>query len=45
MSTGTWLVLRTPLEFSAYRNWAPDTFPLLQAVVTRDPAAALLCCC
>ena len=26
-------VLRTPLEFAAYQAWAPDTFPLLQAVV------------
>jgi hypothetical protein len=25
--------LRTPLAFSAYRSWAPETFPLLYAVV------------
>ena len=32
-SAGLWLVLRTPGEFSAYRAWAPDTFPLLQTVL------------
>ena len=33
ISMAIWMVLRTPLEFSAYRSWAPDTFPLLYAVV------------
>ena len=33
ISAGIWIVLRTPLTFSAYRSWAPDTFPLLYAVV------------
>ncbi len=26
-------VLRTPLEYAAYQAWAPNTFPLLRAVV------------
>ena len=26
-------VIRTPLEYAAYRGWAPDTFPLLHSLV------------
>ncbi|MGZ6315664.1 MAG: hypothetical protein ACXWNQ_00240, partial [Anaerolineales bacterium] len=26
-------VIRTPLEYAAYRGWAPDTFPLLHSFV------------
>ena len=34
IAAALWTVLRTPIEFSAYRTWAPDTFPLLNAVVS-----------
>jgi hypothetical protein len=27
-------ILRTPLDYEAYRTWAPDTFPLLRSITT-----------
>jgi len=33
ISAAIWMVLSTPLAFTAYGSWAPDTFPLLYAVV------------
>ena len=29
-----WQVLRTPLLYAAYQDWAPETFPFLRAVTT-----------
>ena len=31
--TGTLKATLTPLQYDAYRNWAPDTFPLLHSLV------------
>ncbi|MFN2119155.1 MAG: hypothetical protein ACK2T0_02035, partial [Anaerolineales bacterium] len=33
IALGVWQVLATPLQYAAYSSWAPDTFPLLHAVV------------
>jgi hypothetical protein len=33
VAVGVWQVLGTPLQYAAYRTWAPDTFPLLHSVV------------
>ncbi len=33
LATGAFAVILTPLSYAAYRSWAPDTFPLLHAVV------------
>jgi hypothetical protein len=36
-------ILRTPLEYQAYRMWAPDTFPLLRSItVAAAPLLAFL---
>jgi hypothetical protein len=33
IALGVWQVLATPLQYARYGAWAPDTFPLLHAVV------------
>jgi len=33
IALGVWKVLGTPLQYELYRTWAPETFPLLHAVV------------
>jgi hypothetical protein len=33
IALGIWQILSTPLQYSVYRTWAPETFPLLHAVV------------
>ncbi len=34
LTAGALAVMVTPLDYSAYRSWAPDTFPLLHSFVT-----------